>query len=400
MRKFCAVSAIGVFLLTMGSDGYAGPLADATSDSLWGIQLGGYLDVSYTYDFNDSNDPNNGVSGHSFGNDDNQIQLDAFQLYIDKLPQDAGEVGFRFDILAGEDAQWFEDLFGGYDNNDIAIYQAFISYIAPIGNGLTIDLGRFATGSGYESIESPRNSHFSRDFLFYLMQPWTTTGVRLTYPISEQWEIGGGLFQGVDVVEDNNEAWTFHGAIRWMPTESVYIQDAVYYGAENMRIGWTDANGDGAIASDELDEDVESNDDYTFVNDISVNWDINESWTLGADFNYMNNENAIPTTISTKDADLWGLAGYVRYNVNESLYLALRGEYIEDCDNFTYFYGNVDADRMSVWEVTATLGYTITEGLLTRLEYRHDDSDQDLFLEKDHRDNQQDTISVEVIYSF
>jgi len=367
MKKLSVVSVVGAALLLAGSVAYAGPLADATADTLWGIQLGGYLDVSYTYDFNDPNVSANSIGGRAFADDDNEIQLDAFQLYIDKLPKDAGEVGFRFDFLAGEDAQAIGDLWGG--TNDISIYQAFISYIAPVGNGLTIDVGRFAASAGYESIESPANDQFARGLLFTLAQPWTTTGLRLTYPINDQWEVSGALTEGWDVVDDNNEAWTFNGAVRWMPMESVYIQESVYYGPEQFN----------------------DNDNYRLLNDLVAKWDINESWTVGANFDYITEDDVV----GTSDGDLWGLAGFVRYNVNEALYLALRGEWMDDKDGMAT--GALDNE---LWEITATLGYTVTEGLLTRLEYRHDDADAAMFADEDVTDDQQDTIAVEVIYSF
>jgi len=402
MKKQSAVVVVGLLLWAVGGVAYAGPLSDATADSLWGIQLGGYLDVSYTYDFNDPNETNNAIRGRQFGTDDNQVQLDAFQLYIDKLPQDAGEVGFRFDILAGEDAGKIRDLFGSSGDNDIAIYQAYISYIAPVGNGLTIDVGRFATSVGYESIESLKNDQFSRSILF-TGQPWTTVGLRATYAINEQWEITGGLTQGWDVVEDNNEAWTVNGAIRWMPLENVYIQEAVYYGPENANYNGGVYQRYDAVTNtwfnvpDLIGNDIylraDSNSNYSLLNDLTAKWDINETWTVGADFGFITNENAI----GTRDADIWGLAGYVRYNVNEDLYLALRGEYIDD-DGLLYY--NPAWDDKSLWEVTATMGYTITDGLLTRLEYRHDDAGEKIFADEDRADDQQDTISVEVIYSF
>jgi len=367
MKKLSVVSVVGAALLMAGSVAYAGPLADATADTLWGIQLGGYLDVSYTYDFNDPDNSANSIGNRAFANDDNEIELDAFQLYIDKLPKDAGEVGFRFDILAGEDAQQIGDLWGG--TNDISIYQAFISYIAPVGNGLTIDVGRFAATAGYESIESPANDQFSRGLLFTLAQPWTTTGLRLTYPINDQWEVSGGLTEGWDVVDDNNEAWTFNGAVRWMPMENVFIQEAVYYGPEQTN----------------------DNDDYRLLSDLVAKWDINESWSIGGNFDYATEEDFN----ITEDGDLWGLGGFVRYNVNEALYLALRGEWIDDEDGMAT--GALDNE---LWEITATLGYTVTEGLLTRLEFRHDNADADMFIDESVLDDQQNTISLEVIYSF
>jgi len=402
MKKWSVVSVIGAALVVASSVAYAGPLADATADTLWGIQLGGYLDVSYTYQFNDPVNSNNSIVGRAFSNDDNEIQLNAFQLYIDKLPQDAGEAGFRFDILAGEDAQVIGDLWGGDD--DISIYQAFISYIAPIGNGLTIDVGRWATPHGYESIESPANDQFTRSLMFTLLQPYTHTGIRFTYPINDQWEVMVGMSEGWDVVDDNNEAWTFHGAVRWMPMENVYIQNSVSYGPEN-RNHWLVNNVPPALPN-LIASGIRSNDDYTLLYDLVATWEINESWTVGANFDYETTEdaffkrNAVPRTVWSKDADLWGLGLYVRYDVNEDLYLALRGEVLDDSDGYLFYDPTVKDNN--IWEVTATLGYTITEGLLTRLEYRHDDADQKIFCDEGAGifDDQQDTISLEIIYSF
>lgn len=375
MRKWCVLGVLAAALMVAGSVVYAGPLADATKDTLWGISLGGYLDMSYTYDFNEPNASNkfkkNSIVGRAFGTDHDMIDLNALQLYIDRLPKDAGEAGFRVDLLAGQDAKVLGDLFDS-SVNDISIYQAFASYIAPVGNGLTIDVGRFATWHGFESIESPSNFNFSRSLLFTGAQPYTHTGLRLTYPINDQWEVSGGITEGWNrVQEDNNNAWTFHGAVRWMPMESVYIQNSISYGPETPN----------------------NSHDYLFLYDLVATWDVTEDWTVGANFDWEQNENQ---GIGGKDAELWGLAGYAKYNVNEAMYLALRAEYMDDSDGMAW----AAADN-SLLEFTATLGYTWTEGLTTRVEFRHDDADEDMFPDKGGRlEDSQDTIALEVMYTF
>ena len=73
---------------------------------------------------------------------------------------------------------------------------------------------------------------------------------------------------------------------------------------------------------------------------------------------------------------------------------------MEDEDN-TRFGAGAFSD-VEVWEVTLTLGYEVVDGLLTRIEYRHDDADQDIFADDSTGtfDDSQDTIAFEVIYSF
>src|SRR5262245_65576089 len=56
------------------------------------------------------------------------------------------------------------------------VEEAYISGRIPIGNGPVLKLGKFVTLIGYEVIESPLNLNYSRDFLFSLAVPFTTTG--------------------------------------------------------------------------------------------------------------------------------------------------------------------------------------------------------------------------------
>ncbi len=366
MKKL-SVCLFAAAIVAAGSFAYAGPLADATSDTLWGIELGGFVDVSYTYNFNDPANDMNGA--RVFDADNDEFQLNGINLYIDKLPEDEGEAGFRIDIMAGEDAGIIGDLGGDniFDDQDFSVYQAYISYIAPIGNGLTIDLGRFVSCFGYESIESPANDQFSRSLIFGLSGPYTQTGLRLTYPINDMWEVSGGITQGWDVVEDDNDGVSWHAALRWMPLENVYVQDAISYGPEMAG----------------------SNDDYTFLNDLVVTWDVTEDWSVGTNFDY-----GIYDAPIGDDLNWWGVAGYARYDVNEDMYLALRAEYFDD-ERWV-----VAGDDVNIFEVTFTLGYTVTEGLLTRLEFRHDDASEDIFMDDNGFEDTQNTLAVEVVYSF
>ena len=63
MKKWSVVSVFAAALLAVSSVAYAGPLADATADSLWGIEIGGYFDISYTYNINEAGGAGQGVNG-------------------------------------------------------------------------------------------------------------------------------------------------------------------------------------------------------------------------------------------------------------------------------------------------------------------------------------------------
>ena len=65
--------------------------------------------------------------------------------------------------------------------------------------------------------------------------------------------------------------------------------------------------------------------------------------------------------------------GYIIYDLNDKTELVARGEYFRDSD------GVRTGIRQTLGEVTFTLNYKIANGLLGRLEYRHDESNASPF---------------------
>lgn len=297
----------------------AGPLADATSDMLWGIEISGYFEVGATYAFSRprGNDRNNlgfrradgtWIQHRAFTDDEGSlIDFHAFKLGFDRLPEDIDEVGFRLDMMYGEDAPLIGGGSGVLDSNHFNMYQAFISYIAPLGNGLVLDAGRFATWHGYESPESPQNSNYSRSLLFTGFSPRTHTGFRASYTIDEMWQVSGGVTQGWNTVENRNDSYTGHFALGFSPMETVYIQNSVAYGAE---------------AED-------NNSDRTLLYDLVARWQATDQLSVGLHFDWLLADNLRPDG-SGRDAEAWGLAGYLRYDITDKLYVGLRGEYVDD----------------------------------------------------------------------
>ena len=66
------------------------------------------------------------------------------------------------------------------------IEEAFGSYLAPVGKGLQIDVGKFVTNAGAEVIEAKDDFNYSRSLLFQLAIPLYHSGVRLTYSPSDK----------------------------------------------------------------------------------------------------------------------------------------------------------------------------------------------------------------------
>ena len=69
-------------------------------------------------------------------------------------------IGFRADILIGEQAPLLAS--NGLSDDVIDPYQAYLQFLAPVGNGINFYAGKFVTLAGYEVIEAkdnPNNNH-------------------------------------------------------------------------------------------------------------------------------------------------------------------------------------------------------------------------------------------------
>ena len=82
-------------------------------------------------------------------------------------------------------------------------------------------------------------------------------------------------------------------------------------------------------------------------------------------------------TPSTKPADYTGLALYAKYAVSPNVAVAGRYEYLNDHDGLATFITSAKGQHMN--EFTGTIERKIAGHLISRLEYRHDDSNQNFF---------------------
>jgi hypothetical protein len=83
------------------------------------------------------------------------------------------------------------------------VLQAYASYVAPIGSGLTVDFGKFFTPVGAEVVETKDNFNYSRGWLF-AYGPYYHAGFRAKYAFNDKVALTGFLLNGWDNVFENN----------------------------------------------------------------------------------------------------------------------------------------------------------------------------------------------------
>ena len=210
-------------------------------------QFGGNVAVSYTYNVNDPKSRNNGF--RVFDDKANLFDINQAELWLEKPTTDASRIGFGLDFTVGRDAKKIHSLGLGISAGDDAtksdvfdLTQAYVTYKAPIGNGLDLKAGKFVTLHGSEVIRRTGNFNVSRSILFGFAIPFTHTGIMATYPVAEWFSVTLGVVNGWDNTDDNNNDKSVHGMVTVTPLKDLTVTIGGTWGAE-ARFAGDDANG-------------------------------------------------------------------------------------------------------------------------------------------------------------
>jgi hypothetical protein len=113
-----------------------------------------------------------------------------------------------------------------------------------------------------------------------------------------------------------------------------------------------------------------------------------------------------------------GLAGYLIHDFDDRWSARLRAEIFEDAGGARVCTGTWNTGggtntcagatnttaatpvAQTLWEITPTLQFKPVPSLITRLEFRYDKSDQNVFLSGSRPVNHQETLSFQVVYLF
>ena len=369
--------AIGVVFLFLGLTG--GALAEEAKPETspldqWKEKLGMslYLQGGYTYNFWNPDPSENAF--RLFDHKANSLTLDLAQV---QFMRDAplGGVGFKLKVSAGETAKFIHSRGLGIkdgqapaDTSPFDLTEANIQYNAPLGKGLKVTFGKFATFLGAEVIEAKDNPNYSRSFLYNYATPFTHTGLSVSYPFSEALTTALYLVNGWDNVEDNNSGKTLGFSLAWTPVEQLAMSFNVIYGPEQ--------------------KDNNSNNRFLFDWIATIKPIKNLSFILNADYG---SEQKDPNA-KGMDSYWAGVAGIVKYDFNDLFSLAFRGEFFNDQD------GARTGTSQRLKEITLTPEFRVFKGLIIRPEYRYDWSDQKSF--NGNKDKSQFTLALGVMYTW
>jgi hypothetical protein len=339
-----------------------------------------YLQGGYTYNGNAStgNAANPGTDEQNdlrvFDHKANSFGLDLAQIIFSKDPA-TGVVGFKVKLSAGETAKWIHargmsgaalnTAQSGEGTDSIDITEAYMSYTAAIGKGLRFDFGKMATYHGAEVIEAKDNPNYSRSFLFNYAIPFTHTGLKMSYSVTDALSASFHIVNGWDNATDNNPGKTYGVSLGYAPADA-------FSGYLNLMTGPEQDHSNNKRNLLDLVATIKPTKKLTFI----LNYD------------YAKEEHAV----GANDAKWYGVSGIAKYDVSDKQDVAVRAEYFNDKDGFR------TGAAQKLKEVTLTWETKLDGGLIVRPEYRHDVSDVKSF--DNGTKKTQDTLALGVMYNW
>jgi len=428
----CKLLVTGLCTAAMVSLGSAGASAESaqiaakTLEFLEATVISGYAEASYVYNIHrqiiGKNQHRHGdadVAGGKFAGAGGANQLRAFdnnhgftanglKLVLEKpLGEGDWAAGYRADLLFGKDAQqlgraegsgspFFDPEGDDPDAYGTYIEQVYVSFRVPVGNGADFKFGRFVALSGYEVIESPANLNFSRGLLFTYATPIGHTGILGSYRFSDAFDAQLGLVNGWNTWIDDDADPAIIARLGWRnPSGTASAGVSGYY-------------GQARFVDNAYESAVTHSGERWFV-DFVANVKPTEKVLIG--FEALIGDQEGNDKLTDHD-QWWGVAGYAKLQLTDTVHIAGRAEYLYDRNGFLYDddHGTFDpthedADTpIEVWELTGTLGIEVWKNLLVRFEVRYDQATTSKISSGDNPpfdpSNDQLTLSADAVFSF
>jgi hypothetical protein len=258
-----------------------------------------------------------------------QVALNVAALEIVREPK---PVGFHLVLVGGDSADVVHAAEPHPHRHPIRnLFQATVSYNAPVGRGLALEAGVYPSHIGFEGFFTKDNWNYTRSTLGELA-PYYQTGIKASYAWSDRWSGQLHVIRGWQTIGDTNSAPSFG-------TQVAY-NDARLSASLN------------AFAGPERN-----------LADLVATWKLTPQVSLGTSID----------AGADGDAHWGGIAAYARYAVNDRHAFALRAERVRDP------HAGISGFEQTVTEGTITYEHRPSAHFILKLEGRRDHSTAAVF---------------------
>jgi len=316
-------------------------------------KISGYVAGSFFHTFN-----NGQIGGGSqLAGHDDEFMINQFKLALDK-PVDASpdkwDAGYSAHLIFGQDAGYFG--FAGLSLGGAGfVEKATVTANVPVGNGLLVEVGRMVTLMGVEVVEPTINPNWSLGNQFVFVEPTTHLGAHLTYKFTDKVTGELSVFNGWDVVGNDNNSLSFMGRLTLTLSDSTTLALLGYGGPEGAGNNSQLRSGAEAVLTQKLGDRVTAYIQADYGHE---------------DFNRFGDPNAE-----------WYAGGvWVVYQASEKVAFALRGDYLRDGDSSRVGGGfPTPGNTTELTSLTGTVNWSPVANLQIRPELRWDRSTEGTF---------------------
>ena len=342
-----------------------------------GATLNYYFDGYYEYNFNDPTGRVNDLRAYDVLSNTFSINQAGFIFDLEPDLSSHRRWGFRTDLQFGQATETLQGNPANEPRPEIYrnIFQAYGSYIVPIGHGLNVDFGKWASSLGIEGNYTKDQMNYTRSWYFNFL-PFYHAGVRTTYAVNNKLALNYWIDNGTNQSEPTNGYKDELFGYVLTPAKSLNWTMNYYLGQENPDT--VPATNCTVPVQPGLCEApiAPAPNGKTDIFDSYATWNATPKLTLAGEGDYFIQRkwaNAAPGE-SSAPSHVDGGVAYIQYQLNPRTALAARTEYLSDTSGL---FSNASQDLK---EITGTYKYSLSDNFDAFLEYRHDWSNRPYFI--------------------
>ena len=370
-RTVAAVAPVAPAPVAAAAQAPATALEAVTSGTTLNVSFDGY----YGYNFNRPFTGTNALRAYDVSS--NSFAVNQAGLILERSPDVANgrRLGGRLDLMFGQATETLQGSTANEKRPEVFrhLFQAYGTYVAPVGKGLAVDFGKWASSFGIENNYTKDQFNYSRSYWFNFL-PFYHMGFRATYPVTGKLNASYWLTNGLNQTEDFNGFKSQAVLLNFNPSTEVSANVNYFNGQEQRAVDGRAPRGRSHFI------------------DSYVTWQASERWTLAAEADYALER----LTPSSAPRVVLGGAGYARYRVSPRLHLAGRFTYLNDRN------GLFSGTSQALEDATATATFDLADGFQMRWEVRRDWSNVPYFATSnpDERKQDQTTALLGLIWWF
>jgi len=322
---------------------------DLRAADLW--QYGGFADVSYAH--NSRHPENHRWRSKETSPRTNELAPNMGLLYLRKDPAVQSRWGVELAFQAGYDtnelvpeprADGTRPLSGADTLRHIA--RANVTYLAPIGHGLTFSAGLMKGSKTYEEFYAKYNANYTRSYITDY-NPNFVLGVGASYPVTKSLELGLYVINEYRHLAHANDSPSYLSKMEWRVSDHLTVYENLYLGPDQR------------AASVEY---------WRTFSDSTVEWR-KPDWRVAVSYNVGTERMA---DVSGAPRAVWmGAALFTQRHVAGPWSVAVRPEFYWDPQ------GRMTEHEQLLWANTTTIEFKKHVGqqlVIVRLEHRYDRS--------------------------